>query len=264
VLVSATLEQRSFSDLEVDLLRILAASVSAAMVRVEREAELQRQNDRLSEFTGYVSHDLRNPLSVAQGYIDQVKETGNTETLAAVERAHDRMSTLIEDMLLLARKGEIIDMVGPTRVHSVAQWAWESVDSRDAEFVVDGELIAEADAPRLQQVFENLLRNSIEHGGPDLTVTVECHDEQFIIADDGHGFDGEPPRLDSETHESESGLGLSIVAKIVEAHGWDITAETADTGGSRFVISGIEGTELPSADNHQRSIGADSEPTDAE
>jgi len=249
VLVSATLEQRSFSDLEVDLLRILAASVSAAMVRVEREAELQRQNDRLSEFTGYVSHDLRNPLSVAQGYVDQIKSTGNTDTLAAVERAHDRMQTLIEDMLLLARKGEIIDMVGPTNVETVAQWAWESVDSRDAEFVIEGELTVEADAPRLQQVFENLFRNSVEHGGPDLTITVECHDDRFIIADDGHGFeDEEPPQLDSETHESESGLGLSIVAKIVEAHGWTITARNGDDGGSQFEITGVEPAEKPTVD----------------
>jgi signal transduction histidine kinase len=249
VLVSATLEQRSFSDLEVDLLRILAASVSAAMVRVEREAELQRQNDRLSEFTGYVSHDLRNPLSVAQGYVDQIKSTGNTDTLAAVERAHDRMQTLIEDMLLLARKGEIIDMVGPTNVETVAQWAWESVDSRDAEFVIEGELTVEADAPRLQQVFENLFRNSVEHGGPDLTITVDCHDDRFIIADDGHGCeDEEPPQLDSETHESESGLGLSIVAKIVEAHGWTITARNGDDGGSQFEITGVEPAEKPTVD----------------
>ena len=245
VLVTATLEQREFTDLEVDLLRILAASVSAAMVRVEREAELQRQNDRLSEFTGYVSHDLRNPLSVAQGYIDQAIETGNTETLAAVKRAHDRMQTLIEDMLLLARKGEIIDIVSPTRVETVAQWAWESVDSRDAVIEIEGELTIEADAPRLQQVFENLFRNSVEHGGPELTITVECHDDRIVVTDDGHGFDDDPPTLDSDSHESESGLGLSIVAKIVEAHGWTITARNSETGGSRFEITGVDPAPPP-------------------
>jgi PAS domain S-box-containing protein len=262
VLVTATLEQREFTDLEVDLLRILAASVSAAMVRVEREVELQRQNDRLSEFTGYVSHDLRNPLSVAQGYIDQVKTTGNTETLAAVERAHDRMQTLIDDMLLLARKGEIIDMVGPTRVETIAEWAWESVDSRDATLEIGGELTVEADAPRLQQVFENLFRNSVEHGGPALTITVECHDDWFAVADDGHGFEDGPPRLDSDTHESESGLGLSIVAKIVEAHGWEITAQDGADGGSRFEITGAEPVDPEAEDeykNETETTDADSE-----
>ena len=245
VLVTATLEQREFSDLEVDLLRILATSLSAAMIRVEREAELQRQNERLSEFTGYVSHDLRNPLSVAQGYIDQIKATGDTDTLAAVERAHDRMQTLIDDMLLLARKGEIIDMVSPTQVEAVAQWAWEAVDTKTATLEVEGELTIEADAPRLQQVFENLFRNSVEHGGPELTITVACEDDRIRIADDGHGFEDDPPQLDDETRESETGLGLAIVAKIVEAHGWSITARNAADGGSEFEITGVEPTDRP-------------------
>ena len=258
VLVTATLEQREFSDLEVDLLRILATSLSAAMVRVEREAQLQRQNERLSEFTGYVSHDLRNPLSVAQGYIDQAVETGDTEVLRSVKRAHDRMQTLIDDMLLLARKGEVIDLVGPTRSHAVAERAWEAVKSRDAEFVIEGEAVIEADAPRLQQVFENLYRNSIEHGGPDLTVTVECTDSQIVIADDGYGFEGDPPPLDAQTRESESGLGLAIVAKIVDAHGWEITATDGDEGGSRFEITGIEPAELPTP---ERSEGNSPETT---
>jgi len=258
VLVTATLEQREFSDLEVDLLRILATSLSAAMVRVEREAQLQRQNERLSEFTGYVSHDLRNPLSVAQGYIDQAVETGDTEVLRSVKRAHDRMQTLIDDMLLLARKGEVIDLVGPTRSHAVAERAWGAVKSRDAEFVLEGEAVIEADAPRLQQVFENLYRNSIEHGGPDLTVTVECTDSQIVIADDGYGFEGDPPPLDAQTRESESGLGLAIVAKIVDAHGWEITATDGDEGGSRFEITGIEPAELPTP---ERSEGNSPETT---
>ncbi len=251
VLVTATLEQREFSDLEVDLLRILATSLSAAMVRVEREAELQRQNERLSEFTGYVSHDLRNPLSVAQGYIDQAIETGDTEVLSSVERAYDRMQTLIDDMLLLARKGEVIDLMGPTRVHTVAKRAWEAVETRDAEFEIDGEAVIEADAPRLQQVFENLYRNSIEHGGPGLTVTVECTDSRISIADDGYGFEDDPPELSAETRESESGLGLAIVAKIVDAHGWEITATNGENGGSRFEITGIEPATLPKPDTSE-------------
>jgi PAS domain S-box-containing protein len=272
VLMTASLEQRSFSDLEVDLLRILAASVSAAMVRVDREAELKQQNEQLSEFTSYVSHDLRNPLSVAQGYVDQVKQTENIDKLEEVIRAHDRMKTLIEDMLLLARKGDIIGLVGSTHVEAVAQWAWEAVDSGDAEFTVTGELTINADASRLQQVFENLFRNSVEHGstknrtqsgdsvehgstdsqrdsyaddspeqgGSTLTVAVECHEDRIIVTDDGPGFDGEPPPLSTDTHESESGLGLSIVTEIVEAHGWEITAQNGDPTGCRFEITGFE------------------------
>ncbi len=240
VLASATLEQRSFSELEVDLLRILATSTSAAMARVSREMELTRQNERLSEFTGYVSHDLRNPLSVAQGYVSQAIETDSADGLGAAVRAHSRMETLIEDMLLLARRGEVIGSVEPTAVETIVEDAWEAVDARSASLAVSGNLTLVADSSRLQQVFENLFRNSIEHGGPDVTITVDCQPDRLLIADNGCGFDTDPAALFGDDGPQKTGLGLSIVAAIVDAHGWSITARDGDPDGCAFEISGFE------------------------
>jgi len=77
---------------------------------------------------------------------------------------------------------------------------------------------------------------------------VTCDDDRIVIADDGLGFEADPPQLDGETRESETGLGLAIVAKIVEAHGWEITARNAADGGSEFEITGVEPTERPEPD----------------
>jgi PAS domain S-box len=128
----------------------------------EREEELQLANERLERFASVVSHDLRNPLTVARGQLNLAMEgEGDLEMIAD---AHERIERIIEDVLAMARKDRIeTRRVG---VGETARRAWESVETRDAELTVaveDGRL--EADHDRLLRVFENLFRNSIEHGG---------------------------------------------------------------------------------------------------
>ncbi|MFB6177864.1 MAG: sensor histidine kinase, partial [Halobaculum sp.] len=95
---------------------------------------------------------------------------------------------------------------------------------------------------RLTQLFENLLRNAVEHGGPDVTVRVGCTDEGTIfVEDDGPGI---PPEERDEIfepgHSSASGgtgFGLTIAKQIVEAHGWTIAATEGTDGGARFELT---------------------------
>ena len=132
--------------------------------RKERERRLQRQNDRLEEFASVVSHDLRNPLTVARGYLELAAETGDEEYFHRVEEAHDRMEAIIEDLLTLARRGETLTDVSPVALNTVASVAWDGVAVGDAtrDVRVDGLVVA--DRGRLRQLFENLFRNAVEHG----------------------------------------------------------------------------------------------------
>ena len=244
VLASATLEEGGISELDVEMLRILATSLSAAMKRVDRKRELERQNERLSAFTGYVSHDLRNPLSVASGFVDHVVESGDIKELARVQRAHERMQRLIEDMLLLARRGDVIGETEPTDVLRVAERAWNTIDAPAATLRTEGSLTLAADESRLQQVFENVFRNAVEHGGREVTVTVTATDDALAIANDGRRFDVDPGALfDPDSNVLETGLGLSIVEEIVTAHGWQITAKHGEPTGACFEITGFEPVE---------------------
>jgi signal transduction histidine kinase len=101
-----------------------------------------------------------------------------------------------------------------------------------------------ADADRLVQVFENLLQNSADHGGADVTVRVGPLEDGFYVEDDGPGV----PEADRErvfehgytTREDGMGYGLSIVRSVVGAHGWDIRVTGSGTGGARFEITGID------------------------
>jgi PAS domain S-box-containing protein len=212
--------------------------------RVEREQELQRQNERLDEFASVVSHDLRNPLQVANGRLELVRTECDSEHLEHVSHALDRMNTLVDDLLTLAREGETV--TDPERINlaAVAEESWATVETDSATLVTDTNRTVEADESRLKQVFENLVRNAIEHGGEDVTVTVGDMENGFYIEDDGPGIpeDERDDVFDTgySTTEAGTGFGLRIVEEVVETHGWDISATGGSDGGARFEVTGVE------------------------
>ncbi|ELZ98703.1 PAS domain-containing protein [Haloferax mucosum ATCC BAA-1512] len=258
---------RSWTDTEVDLLRSVANNITHTLARERRERELRRQNDRLDEFASVVSHDLRNPLNVAKGFVELAREE---EDVAYLDRALDgitRMDTLLNDVLSLARQGRKVGDTNAVNIADVAERAWKAVDTgKEAVLVVeDGLGATQADQGRFQQAFENLFRNAVEHGSktdqPSATGTVErgssgahsARDDElvvrvgptqsgFYVADNGPGIPDEKRQTVFEhghtTSQSGTGFGLSIVESIVEAHGWDIcvTGPESDLGGARFEV----------------------------
>ena len=101
--------------------------------RKRRERDLERQNERLEEFTGVVSHDLRNPLAVIDGYTDLVRETGEEQYVDGIEDAVDRMNRLIDDLLRLARQGRTIEDPETVDLADAVTMAWRHVDTGDAD-----------------------------------------------------------------------------------------------------------------------------------
>jgi len=231
----------------------------AFYVDITERKELKRKKDRLDEFTSIVSHDLRNPLNIAQGQAKLARETGEWESLDAVIRAHQRMQTLIDDLLTLARSGQQINRVNPISLGELAETCWLNVETDAATLVVDTDAVIRADRNRLQQLLENLMRNSVEHsstsgrtgaddgGRGGVTVTVGELPDGFYVEDDGSGI----PEADRETvfdagfstAEDGTGFGLSIVEQVAEAHGWSVRATEGSGGGARFEITGVEFVE---------------------
>ncbi|QLG47531.1 histidine kinase N-terminal 7TM domain-containing protein [Natrinema halophilum] len=210
--------------------------------RKERERELRRTNEQLEQFANIVSHDLRNPLTVAQGHLRLYQETGDTESLETIEQSHERMETIIEDVLTLAQQGKSIGETEHVDLASAARDAWEHVQTNDADLIVDSSVTITADRDRLLQLLENCFRNAVEHAGTDVTVTVGVDDQSFFVADDGPGIP-EENRDDAlepgyTTGEMGTGFGLSIVSQIAEAHGWIVEIETSSTGGAQFTFRG--------------------------
>jgi PAS domain S-box-containing protein len=207
--------------------------------RVERERQLRQQNERLDEFASVVSHDLRNPLNVAQGRATLLAEQTENDHLDPLLRALNRMEAIVEDTLTLARQGETISETESISLADLVGKCWGTVDTDDAAIEIADEMTFQGDPDRLQHVFENLFRNAVEHGGSDVTVRVGSHDERGIyVEDDGPGIPIEK-RVDvfEPGHSSTrggTGFRLTIVKRIVEAHGWDLSVTDGTDGGARF------------------------------
>jgi PAS domain S-box-containing protein len=175
VLSFGSCQRAAFSESDKRLAQLLAANVQVALDRAERtqllrdrESELERQNERLDEFASVVSHDLRNPLSVARGYLDLARETCDApeadDHFDRVSRAHDRMARLISDLLSLARQGQTVGDTEPVSVADLAEQSWGVIDTASAALDVADPPVVEADPKRLSSLLENLFRNSVEHG----------------------------------------------------------------------------------------------------
>ena len=209
--------------------------------RVERERQLRQQNERLDEFASVISHDLRNPLGVAQGRATILAEQIESEHLDPVLRNLTRMEAIVEDTLTLARQGDTISETESINLTDIVGKCWATIDADEASIEIVDETTFQGDPDRLRHVFENLFRNAVEHGGSDVTVRVGVNDHGDIyVEDDGSGIPVEKREEVLEPGHSSArggtGFGLTIIKRIVEAHGWELSITDGSDGGARFEI----------------------------
>jgi len=244
-------------DEDVDAGMVVSQNVTE---RKEHQRELERQNERLEEFTSVVSHDLRNPLTVLRGALELAERTGEAEHFERGERAVDRMERLVTDLRTLARQGDRVTDLEAVALPDVIQGSWDTVETDGATLLVNVHATILADEGRLRQLLENLFRNAVEHGstsppsqapedavehgGSNVTVRVGPLDDGLYVADDGPGIAPEDREHVFESGYSSSadgtGFGLAIVSEIASAHGWDVDVCESDDGGARFEVTGIE------------------------
>jgi signal transduction histidine kinase len=239
----------AFTDTERTFVELLTRWVGYELERRRANARLERERDRLEEFAGVVSHDLRNPLNTAYGYLGLLREDEDVESehLSSLEVALDRMNELIDDLLTLARQGAVVEDAAPLRLADVVTDAWTTAETADASLdLEEGSGRVVADRGRLRQLLENLFRNAVEHGSEAVTVTVGRLDDRsgFYVADDGPGIPADERERVLETgyttSEAGTGFGLGIVEQVVDAHGWTLHVGESETGGARFEVSGVE------------------------
>ena len=254
VLTMGTKREGAITETDLELARVFAANVEAAMDRVERETtlrererELERQNERLDRFARVLSHDLRNPLNIASGYAEiartEAGSSGVTDAIAEVQTAIERMSTLVDQTLTLAREGARVDETEPVDVPGLTRRLAEATTGQTPTLRLDDgdDWTVVGDPDRVERILDNLLRNAGEHGGSDVTVWLGRLDDEpgFYLADDGPGIPADRREAVFEygtSFDDSTGLGLAIVAELTRAHGWTVTIEASRAGGARFVF----------------------------
>ena len=207
------------------------------------EKQLQREIDRLDKFASIVSHDLRNPLNVAQGHLSLVGSECDSDHIGPVRDALGRMNDIITDTLTLARQGQVVDETESVSLGPTAEKSWQNADTGGAHLDIVDDPTIRADPQRLRSILENLFRNAAEHAG-DVAVRVGSVDDGFYVEDDGPGI----PEADRDdifgagysTADESSGFGLTIVQEIAAAHGWAVRITDGAGGGARFEFTGVE------------------------
>ena len=246
----------------------LGLSLNAMLVQIEQAfAERAATEDKLRRFLADASHELRTPLTSIRGYAELFERGAkdDPEDLATamrrIEEESKRMGVMVEELLVLARLGEgrqpEREPVDLTRIVSDAV-ADARAAAPDREISLDAAngTIVMGDDHQLRQVLANLLANAREHtpAGTPVHVTLTAADGQAVlaVADEGPGLPaGEADKVfepfyradPSRTRETGgAGLGLAIVAAIVEAHGGTVAAASEPNVGATFTV------RLPIAD----------------
>ncbi|HTI33405.1 MAG TPA: HAMP domain-containing sensor histidine kinase [Miltoncostaea sp.] len=255
----------------------LARALNAMLDRLQGAfAERRASEDRLRRFVADASHELQTPLTSVRGYAELFRRGAarNPEDLdvamTRIEAEATRMGVLVDDLLTLARldqgrelRRDPVDLVPLAR--DLVSDARVVAPDRPIELESDGPVVVEGDDPALRQVVGNLIANARVHTPPGNPVTVR------VRADDGHGvvevadrgpglapdhaarvferfFRADPSRARAS---GGSGLGLSIVAAVAEAHGGVAEVDSAPGVGATFrIVLPLAGADDPAGTPH--------------
>jgi two-component system phosphate regulon sensor histidine kinase PhoR len=224
----------------------------------------QLENQR-AEFVGNVSHELRTPLSLIKGYVETLLDGAreNPEVaerfLKIIERNAQRLDFLIQDLLTIsALESERISLdLSPVNLSALVEKVFADLQSRAETKKIKlqnqlPELVANADANRLEQVFANLVDNAIKYGRNEGSVFIGGKNLadgklEIFVRDDGPGIPPESlPRIFERFYRVDkarsreaggTGLGLAIVKHIVQAHGGEVRAESEPGKGATFFFT---------------------------
>ncbi len=226
-------------------------SLTDITLQKRKQENLEAKNEQLERLAGVVSHDLATPLATGEGLLHLLRSDLDgpapeiERSLSDLEAVHRRLRDFAEGLPALARESTDVETPTDCDLETVAGAAWDVVDTGGLRLVVDSTRTLQADASRLQQAFENLFQNCVDHAGGDrggaTTVRVGSLSTAsgFYVEDDGPGI---PANLREDllsfgvSNGSGSGYGLAIVRTTVEAHGWSLAVGDSSNGGARFEI----------------------------
>jgi two-component system, OmpR family, sensor kinase len=240
----------------------LGIALNAMLGQIERAFKAQAASEqRLRRFVADASHELRTPLAAVRAYAELFTRGADrrpddlARAMAGITRESERMSLLVDDLLLLARldEGRPLDRE-PVALEQVLGDAVETAGTVDPErpiaFVADPAVVL-GDRDRLRQIVDNLLSNVRAHTPPRTPVRVSLESRNgsavIAVADSGPGMSEEQIeraferfyRADASRSRASGGvgLGLSIVAAVAEAHGGAVAVRSEEGVGSTFEIT---------------------------
>ena len=224
-------------------------------------AERTQSNTRLRRFIADASHELRTPLTSIRGYSEMLRRGAGESPIDAelarrrIEEESVRMSTLVDDMLLIARldQGRPLERQ-PVDLQAIAADAADDAKAvapqREITLTAPSPVMVEGDDLRLRQVVGNLVRNALVHTPQQTAIEIGVSTEngtgRMSVIDHGPGLEpNEMARIFEPFYRADpsrsrdsggAGLGLSIVSAVVSAHGGKVNVKETSGGGVTFEV----------------------------
>ena len=264
------IEGRPILDADGEVVRGVV-TMSDVTEREEYQRRLEESNERLEQFAYSASHDLQEPLRMVSSYLrlierrysDALDEEGEEFLEFAVDGAN-RMKAMIEGLLAYSRVETRGNPFEPTDLETVLSDVRTDlqfrIEASDATIESEALPTVAGDEDQLRQVFQNLIENAIEYSGddaPEIHIGAEREGDRWRIdvTDDGIGIDPEDQervfevfqRLHARSDHEGTGIGLSLVERIVERHGGEIRVDSEPGEGATFSFT------LPASENERES-----------
>ncbi len=222
--------------------------------RIQQREELEQRNEEMARFTYTVSHDLKSPLVTIRAFLGYLKEDWGKGDLKKAEsdmnyisNAAEKMSQLLEELLELSRIGRIVNDPVKLTLQELIQETLDLVAGRYVEggikvTITDTPVMLFGDRRRLRELYQNLLDNAAKFMGnqpePHVEIGVECIEEEPVLFVKDNGIGVEPEyhsrlfRLFEKLDPAKegTGIGLTLVQRIVRVHGGRIWVESKGSG----------------------------------
>jgi light-regulated signal transduction histidine kinase (bacteriophytochrome) len=274
---------RQWDTVEIELLQHLANQVSIAVAQAQLLEEetrwrqnLARSNAELQEFAYIASHDLQEPLRKIQAFGNRLKDKcgealsdQGRDDLERMQKAAERMQTLINELLTLSRVTIKAQQFVPVNLAQVAREVLSDLELRvqqtGGRVLVDDLPTIDADPVQMRQLLQNLISNALKFYRIESPPVVKLYSKHFtidqeqqpakefpvaelcqiIVEDNGIGFDEKYldrifnvfQRLHSRSEYEGTGMGLAICRKIAERHGGNVTAKSTPGQGATFIVT---------------------------
>jgi two-component system, sensor histidine kinase and response regulator len=249
-----------------DELKSTIRKAAARLILAKQARKLAEEKQRVRfEFIRVLAHELKSPLNAVTGYLELIKKQTLGDRVADYDEMIGRslhridgMNKLIHDLLDLTRieSGKAVRQLGTVNLLAAAQAAADGLQAeaaaRDIAIRVhaDGDASLVADAGEIEMLLNNLISNAVKYNrdGGSVDVTIACHASRatIVVADTGIGMPADEVgrifdefvriKSDQTNHIPGSGLGLSIVKKLVQLYDGEVRVESQPQVGTTFTI----------------------------